>query len=123
MALLDKEEMLFERDGKGEIIPKEVVVDRLPDKPTIKILPLTRGEIKAIRAGLSPTGETTEDQDAKILSSKLLEPKITYEELVKYGKQSYVDILVLTILKNSGLNIDIPPKESIDVAENEIKKK
>lgn len=120
--MLDKEELLFERDGKGEIIPRVVEIESLPNKPSIKILPLTRGEIKAIRAGLSPSGETTEDQDAKIIEQKVLEPKLSYEELVKFGKSGYIDKIVLTILKYSSLMVDTTPKKAIENAEAEIKK-
>lgn len=122
MVMLDKEELLFERDGKGEIIPRVVEIESLPNKPSIKILPLTRGEIKAIRAGLSPSGETTEDQDAKIIEQKVLEPKLSYEELVKFGKSGYIDKIVLTILKYSSLMVDTTPKKAIENAEAEIKK-
>mgnify|MGYP001598830457 FL=1 len=122
MVMLDKEELLFERDGKGEIIPRVVEIESLPNKPSIKILPLTRGEIKAIRAGLSPSGETTEDQDSKIIEQKVLEPKLSYEELVKFGKSGYIDKIVLTILKYSSLMVDTTPKKAIENAEAEIKK-
>ena len=119
--ILDKEEMLFERDESGSLISKEVVVIRLPNKPTIRITPITRGEFKRIREGLNAEGNTTEDQDGDIILSHLIEPKITKEE-IKFMKKSYVDSIVLTIFDYSSLVVKENLKDAIDENNNEIKK-
>ena len=45
MTSLSKNSCLFSRDEKGELLPIEVELESLEDKPKIKILPLTKGAL------------------------------------------------------------------------------
>ena len=40
MTYLKKEEIFFDRDGEGNVIPIEVTLDTLPNKPLVKVTPL-----------------------------------------------------------------------------------
>ena len=100
--MLDKNKALFERDEKGELIPKEV--ELIGSKEKIRITPLTRGEFLRINAE-SKEGSTTKDQDEEIVLSHCVEPKFTKEE-VKFLKTGYAAAIVGTILKNSGLSVE-----------------
>lgn len=122
MSYLTKDEILFERDEKGELLPVEATVDRLPSKPNILMTPITRGEFKRIRLGLDTKGNTTEDQDLEIIETHLINPKLTREEIVK-AKSAYIDALVLTILENSGLVIEKNVISAIEGMEDSVKKK
>ena len=121
MTILDKEEMLFERDENGSLISKEVIVTRLPNKPTIRITPITRGEFKRIREGLNSIGNTTIDQDGDIILEHLISPKITKEEIL-FMKKSYVDAIVLTIFEYSSLVVKDNIQTAIDENNAELKK-
>lgn len=78
MAYLKKEEIMFDRDEKGDLIPKDILLD-LPGNPSIKLIPLTRGEIKKI---LQETkgGETSRQQENQIMVEHIVIPKLTIEE-------------------------------------------
>ena len=76
MALLKKEEALIRRDEKGELIPLEVSL-KIPGKPTIKVTPLTKGEIQRILAVPDEEKQKVEDE---IMKDHCIEPSYTQEE-------------------------------------------
>lgn len=113
--VLNRNKTLFDRDEKGSLIPKEVelVIDETDDLQkqfvgeTIFIIPMSRGEIKKMFSEvsiLSKSGDTKSerDLDAEIVIKYCIEPKYT-EEDVKYMKNSYVSMIVNTILEFSGV--------------------
>lgn len=120
--LANKEDMLFERDEDGNLMPKVVILD-LPTKDKIKILPLTRAGIKKIFSETETTLEEV-DKDGEIILKKCIEPKFTEEE-VKFLKPYYVGAIIKAIFLASGL---IPPqkdettKDSVQQTEEELKK-
>lgn len=100
--LLNKEESLFIRDEKGELISQEVVLTLLDDKPTVKIIPLTRGEIQTL--ALNKEGDTTKDQDVDIVVKCCKEPIYTEEE-AKFMKPKISTAIVTAVMALS-LGID-----------------
>jgi len=101
VRMLTKEECLFERDEKGELIGKVVTLDMLPNKPEIKIKPLIRGElVKLHEESKSETSEKRLETDNKIVLSGLVEPKITEEEL-RVMKPQYVTAISIAIVAAS----------------------
>ena len=116
--LLNKEESLFIRDEKGELIPQEVELTLLKDKPIIKAIPLTRGEIQTL--ALSKEGDTTKDQDVDIVIRCCKEPIYTEEE-AKYVKPKISTAIVTAIMALSlGVSQDTFGKQSKqDVIVNE----
>ena|SRR3990167_7733313 len=101
MSYLKKELALFERK-EGKIIPQNVKL--LGSDDEIQIIPLTRGEIKELFSQ-TKEGNTTAEQDKKIILEHLTEPKYTAED-IDFMKAGYATIIVSTILVNSGIKID-----------------
>jgi len=120
--VINKEDTLFNRDEKGELLPIEIFIDKLKD--SVKVIPLTRGELRKLGLGLIEGG-TTKDQDAELILKHCISPKYTEEE-IKFIKSTIADNIVLAILEASGLDIN-KAKNSVDNAindfENELKKK
>ena len=128
MNMLRLEEITHQRGVDGELLPLEVelevlreyVVKQVKGKkkevvkkegPIVKITPMTRGEIKALSAGLvkkrkegKEIFETTEDQDGEIIRKHLIEPKVS-EEDIKYLKPKYASAIATAIMAVS-LNVD-----------------
>ena len=102
--LLKKEETLFDRDDLGELIPKIVELESDPEKRSIKITPITRGEWLKLREG-SKDSETTKDQDIEIISKHCIDPKWDAKEIDSL-KPVFVNCIVNTILLHSGLKFD-----------------
>jgi len=81
--MVNVNDMIFTRNGEGALISQEVELEFLPDKPKVKIVPLTRGKLQEIYA--QATSENIEEKlksDAEIIKNGLVEPKLTDEQLI-----------------------------------------
>ena len=116
--MLKKDLSLYERDEKGILIPQETKliledVDRknnpeLIDQ-TIKVIPLTRGELKKL-FGLKGKvddvqPETDKDDDGELVLRYCKDPLFTKEE-IEYTKPSVTRAIVKTIFEASGVKFD-----------------
>lgn len=120
MGYLGKEETLFERDDKGELIALDVVLNSLKDKPTINVKPIPRGKIKQIIAESKKGEDAEKDQDALIIMEHCLIPKFT-EEDVKGLKPLYAGAIVTAIMSLSmGVEQDAIKNKSKEDADNEL---
>jgi len=112
MALLDRTQVLYDRDDKGELVPHvvEVVIDEKDDAQlkykgtTISVIPLARGEIKRFFANTGEKDNKDKDLDADIIVDKCKNPKLTRED-VAFMKPLLVTIIVNTILFESGIDV------------------
>ena len=120
--IADKQDMLFERDEDGSLLPKVVELE-IPSKDKVKILPLTRAEIKKTLIEAEMTDEVV-DKDGEVIKKKCIDPKFTDEE-IKFMKPYYALAIMKAIMKASGL---IPPEkdktslDSAQLAEEDLKK-
>ena len=128
MAMLRKENTLFERDEKGELIPQVVkleigednkLYDEIKDSE-IMIIPMTRGEIKRIFSFIKSDKEE-KDVDEELIFNHCVEPKYTKDE-IKVMKPEFVTPIVDTILKHSGLDNTKPKKQAMQEAEDDFSK-
>ena len=103
MAYLKKETTLFERDEKGELLPVEVELEMLPDRPLVKIKPMTRGKLQEFYAS-AKEGQTTRDQDGEVILDHCIDPKFTADE-IKCMKPLIVSAIASAIY---ALSLDIP---------------
>ena len=126
--VLKKDVTLFERDEKGELLPKEVDIlvdendfEQAPLKgEKIIITPLTRGELKKFFSDVAILGERrknlsveerqkfdedfSNDLDAQIILKHCHEPKYAKKDL-EFMKTGAVIALVNTILFESGIDV------------------
>ncbi len=91
MAIADKSYFLHERDEKGNLKPRTVEIEKGVE---IEIIPLADGELSGL-------------QDPKkgyiVLSTHLVSPKITPDELEKYGKSGNIKKILDKLLEVSGI--------------------
>jgi len=116
--MLNKDLVLYERDGDGSLIPQEVKLElskedkvNYPEleEQTISIVPMPRGELKKM-FGLGGKDsdkkpETDKDTDAEIIIEYCREPKFTTDELT-FAKPVIIRSIVRTIFSESGVKID-----------------
>ncbi len=126
--MLELKDILHQRGADGELLPLEVELETLreyetvDDKngkkkqvvkkkgPTVKITPMSRGEIKTLIAEVKKTKkegkefETSKDQDAEIIKEHLIEPKISEDKIVDL-KPEFAGAISITIMAIS-LNQD-----------------
>ena len=81
MESISKEKCLITRDEEGKLLPIEVILESLPDKPHAKIIPLTKGYFNKI-----VNEPNSEDE---ILRTHIIEPSFTEEEFVNIKPAMY----------------------------------
>jgi len=101
MTLLRKDDILLERDEKGELLPIKGTLETSA-KEEIVVKPMARGEIQALFNDAKNL-ETTRDQDKEIILNNCLEPKFTSDE-VDSMKFYMSNAIVTTIMRLSGLH-------------------
>jgi len=114
MSYLKKEGTLLPRGENGELLPIEVELKSL-DGQKIMVLPLTRGEIQRMYSD-AKSGDTTRDQDEKIILEKCINPKYTEEE-VKFLKPKIAIAIVTAIL---AVSLDMNPDEMSERQRDEL---
>jgi hypothetical protein len=131
--LLDRSYVLYDRDDKGELIPKEVplIVDENNERQkefkgtTIAITPLTRGELRRVFSDVAKAVDGKEpdmDNDSEIIVTHCKKPAFTAED-TKYIKPALAKAIVDTILFESGVDINLPTKkQAVDEKEDEFAK-
>lgn len=72
MGYIEKEKCLIARDGEGNLLPIEVVLESLPEKPLAKLTPLTKGEFQSLIA--------TPEVEDELIRAHLHEPSFTEDE-------------------------------------------
>ena len=124
---MKKDLTLYERTGEGELIPQEVKLELTDidakDHPELKdekirIIPMTRGELKAMFSLLGTDTdekpETDRDEDAATVFKYCKAPEYTEDELV-FMKPVIMRSIVRTIFINSGVKMgDSGSKKSMD---------
>ncbi len=101
---LKKEQILFKRGEDGQLLPEEIILETLDDKPKIKYLPITYGKFQELKSGLGADMQTSKEQDTKLILEHCLEPKLVEEE-VKSLKPKEASAIVLAIISGSlGIN-------------------
>ena len=79
---ISKEQLIFSRGEGGSLIPQEVELETIEDKPTVKIIPLTRGKLQEIYQKATSEDPATKIQaDNDVIVSGLISPKLTDEEI------------------------------------------
>lgn len=127
--MLNKDMTLFSRDEEGKLIPQTVKLEVMEDNSSyeelkdsmIKIIPMTRGEIKKLFSGLDGTKETERDIDEEIILKYCVEPSYTKED-AKFLKSDFVVPIVATIFKYSGLDSGKDKKAALKEAEDDFAK-
>ena len=96
--MVNVNDMIFSRSEAGALIPQEVELVLLKDKPTVKLIPLTRGKLQEIYAqATSGTAEEKLQADNEIIKYGLTDPKLTDEQL-KDLKPDWAAALTTAIL-------------------------
>ena len=116
--MLKKEISLYDRDEEGKLIPQEVELE-LDEKDakenadlvgmTIKITPMTRGEMKKLFniSGKADDNkpDTDKDADGELILKHCFEPLYTEEE-IPFIKPVISRSLVATIFRESGIKLN-----------------
>jgi len=118
--MVNVDDMIFSRSGDGTLIPQEVELLLLKDKPTVKIIPLTRGKLQEIYA--QATSQDVKEKlaaDNQIIKTGLVEPKLTDEQLIDL-RPDWAGALTTAILAASlGITQEDVSKQTQDAIANQ----
>ena len=79
---ITKEQLVFSRGEGGKLISQDVVLETVDDKPTVKIVPLTRGKLQEIyQTATSDDPAIKIKADNEVISNGLISPKLSEEEI------------------------------------------
>jgi len=125
--MLSVDEIVFKRGENGVLIPQERTLNLIEGKPTIKIVPLTKGALQRIHA--LAKSENIDDKiksDIEVIKQGLVEPKLTDEQISDL-KPNYANAIAIVIMSASlGVGEDkITEKleDAIQDEEEKLKKK
>ena len=125
--MVEINDMLFTRSEDGTLIAQEVELENLPDKPKVKIVPLTRGKLQEVYAlSNSSNIEDKTKSDLMVIQSGLIEPKLNDEQIADL-KPKWANAITMAVL---AISLDMPQSdikykadELIASQEAELKKK
>ncbi len=103
MEYLKKEEIFFERDTNGELIPVDVILETLPNKPTVSVTPLTKGELSKIVKQSKGT-ETDTDTDIDVVIAHCKNPVFKEDDRISLkaaGKSLMITAIAIAIFSIS----------------------
>ena len=110
---LEKSNVLYERDEKGELIPQErplIIDDNVPEQNiykdyTVAVIPMTRGEIRRIFGEVTESvSDRDNDKDGELITKYCKRPSFTKEE-IEFTKPGLTSAIVNTILFESGIDV------------------
>ena len=79
---ISKEQLIFSRGEGGSLIPQEVELELIEGKPTVKLIPLTRGKLQEVyQKATSKDADEKMKADSEIIKNGLVSPKLTDEEI------------------------------------------
>ena len=119
MEYLNKEEIFFERDGEGKLLPIDVVLDTLPNKPMVKVIPLNKGELAKVISEVK-SNETDVNTDIDIIISHCKNPLFTEEDretLKSAGKAVFTNAIALAILS---ISTGVSQKEILEAGKQKV---
>ena len=124
--MVEVNDIIFTRGEDGNLIPQDVELN-LPEKPRIKVRPLTRGKLQKIYA--QATSESAAEKvkaDTEVIKVGLVEPSLTEEQLNDVKPQWALAITTAILSISLGISQEEIEKQAqniINQQELEIKKK
>jgi len=116
--MLKAEDMVFQRGEDGNLLPQEVVLETLKDKPTVKVRPLSRGKLQEIYQKATSEDIATKIQaDNDVIVKGLVEPQLT-EEQIKDMKPQYAAAIATAII---AISLGVSQKEVEEKAKDLLK--
>lgn len=103
MGYLQKEEVFFDRDGEGRLLPIDVTLETYDNNTQISMVPLNRGDFAKLLAQTKSL-ETNPDLDVDIVIKHCVKPNFTEDdrELLKSsGKVALLNAIVTAIIAAS----------------------
>lgn len=106
MTYLQKEKTLISRDENGNLLPIEVALELLDDKPLMKLIPMTKGYIQKLY-NTHTSIEEKNKVECEIIAKHCIEPQYTSEEIEYMKPEIYGSILTALLSISTGQAQDV----------------
>ena len=120
MVEISKEQLIFSRGEGGSLISQEVVLENVEGKPTIKIIPLTRGKLQEIyqkATSEDPAEKIKADND--VVKYGLVSPVLSGEEIDDMKPQMALNITQAILAISLGITQKEIGEKTQDVIQNQ----
>ena len=141
--MLELKDLVHQRGEDGELLPLEVELEVLREYeavegedgkkkevlkekgPTVRITPMSRGEIKTLMNGVMKAKkegkefETSKDQDAELIKKHLIEPKVPDEKFKDLKNNKFAGAVALAIM---AISLEVDQKTMQEAGKAEIQK-
>ncbi len=97
MVRLDKNIAVFERNEKGELMPREKVLEKVEGKPTILITPMYIHDWDKLSLSWTDAKNPDTDIELDLIQKHCIEPKFS-EEDVKTLKPKFKNSIISAII-------------------------
>lgn len=101
MGYLEKDKTLVKRDETGSLIPIEVTLELLKDKPKVKLIPLLKGELQKI---YKMSDEEKSKADINMILKNVIEPSYTEEEIKDIKPDIYGSLTTAILSISTGMS-------------------
>lgn len=123
MAMLNKNDCVFDRDENGQLLAKEILLEGIPGDVTILATPITRGEFLRIHAQ-NTDGKNIDDE---IIVKHCISPTFTLEEVqlmrAEYAGAITSAIVAMSLNKTQAEIASLSVQKMSQMSEEMLKKK
>ncbi len=120
MTEIRKEELIFQRGEGGILISQDVVLEIIENKPTVKIIPLTRGKLQELyqKATSDDVNEKIK-ADNDVIVNGLISPSLTIDEINDMKPQMALAITQAILAISLGITQAEVGEKSREVVQSE----
>ena len=127
MVEISKEQLIFSRGEGGVLLSQDIILETLEGKPSVKVVPLTRGKLQEIYQGaISEDAAEKIKADNDVIINGLVSPKLTKEEVDDMKPQMALAITQAVLSVSLGVSqkeIGEKTKEAVQLQEASLLKK
>ena len=117
---ISKEQLIFSRGEGGTLLAQDVVLENIEEKPSVKIIPLTRGKLQEIYQKATSDDPATKIQaDNDVIKTGLVSPKLTDEEITDMKPQMALAITQAILAVSLGISQKEVGEKTNEIVQNQ----
>jgi len=117
---ITKEQLIFSRGEGGSLIPQAVALESVKGKPTVKVIPLTRGRLQEIYQSATSTEAAEKIKaDNDVIKYGLISPELSDEDIEYLKPQMALAITQAILSVSLGLSQEEIGEKTKEVVEKQ----
>ena len=120
MSELNKNLMIFNRGEDSKLIAQDVELENIEGKPTVKLVPLTRGKLQEVYQKASSADMKEKlDSDNEIIRLGLISPELSEEELLDMKPNIALAVTQAILAISLGITVEEVGKKTDEAVANQ----